>query len=60
MEDLSSKEKEQLMLIAQALKNNESYAPDSTLLGSLVKKCMVRTIGNTIRLTDAGKKALAE
>jgi hypothetical protein len=51
---LSAAEKEQLTLIARALERNEKFEHDPALLGSLIRKCMVRTAGDTLKLTEQG------
>jgi len=56
--ELSREERAQLNSIATASARNEKFEPDPTLLASLVKKGMVRTRGNAVRLTEQGLKAL--
>jgi len=58
MMELSPAEKEHLRLIAEALERKVSPETDEALLGSLIRKCMVRTNGKDLRLTEAGRKQL--
>jgi hypothetical protein len=51
---LSVEEKEQLTLIARALERNEKFEHNPAFLDLLIKKCMVRTLGNTLKLTEQG------
>ena len=55
---LSAPEKEQLQMIADALQRRESVATDETLLGALIRKCMVRTNGKELKLTELGRRQL--
>ena len=58
--DLSGPEKEQLRLIADALERKASLETDEKLLGALIRKCMVRTNGKALKLTDLGRRALSD
>ena len=51
---LSGEERQQLRLIARALEKNERFEIDPALVESLIKKCMVRTWGDTLKLTAQG------
>jgi hypothetical protein len=51
---LSAEEKEQLTLIARALERNEKFEHNPALLDSLIKKCLIRTWDNTLKLTEQG------
>jgi hypothetical protein len=55
---LSVTEKEHLRMIADALQRKESVTPDEALLGALIRKCMVRTNGKELKLTELGRREL--
>lgn len=55
---LSAPEKAHLKLIADALERKESVPTDEILVGALIRKCMVRTNGKALKLTELGKRAL--
>jgi hypothetical protein len=57
---LSAPEKEHLRQIADALARRESLETDEVLLGALIRKCMVRTNGKALKLTDLGRRELAD
>jgi len=56
--DLSDPEKEYLRLIAEALQRKQAIETDEALLGALIRKCMIRTNGKDLKLTEAGRKQL--
>ena len=55
---LSVPEKEHLKMIADALQRKESIETDETILGALIRKCMVRTNGKELKLTELGRRQL--
>jgi hypothetical protein len=55
---LSTTEKEHLQMIADALQRKESVITDETLLGALIRKCMIRTNGKELKLTELGRREL--
>jgi len=55
---LTDSERELLQLIARALQREESLETDEALLGALIRKCMVRTSGKSLKLTDLGRRQL--
>jgi len=55
---LSATEKEHLQMIADALQRKESVTTDETLLGALIRKCMIRTNGKELKLTELGRREL--
>ena len=55
---LSATEREHLQMIADALQRRESIATDEALLGALIRKCMVRTNGKELKLTELGRREL--
>lgn len=55
---LSLPEMEHLRLIADALQRKASLETDEALLGALIRKCMVRTDGKSLRLTEQGRRVL--
>jgi hypothetical protein len=55
---LSSPEKEQLRMIAEAIERKASIEADEALVGALIRKCMIRTNGKDFRLTDIGRRHL--
>jgi hypothetical protein len=57
---LSAPEKEHLRLIADALERKASLETDEQLLGALIRKCMVRTNGKSLKLTDLGRRQLKD
>ncbi|MEA3194875.1 MAG: hypothetical protein QOD26_3208 [Betaproteobacteria bacterium] len=57
---LSVPEKEHLRLIADALERKASLETDEQLLGALIRKCMVRTNGKSLKLTDLGRRQLKD
>ena len=57
---LSDPEKEHLRLIADALERKASLETDEQLVGALIRKCMVRTNGKTLKLTDLGRRQLKD
>jgi hypothetical protein len=56
---LSAPEKEHLRLIAEALERKASLETDEQLLGALIRKCMVRTNGKALKLTELGRRELS-
>ena len=60
MEDrLSAPEKEHLKAIADALERKESLETDEQLVGALIRKCMIRTNGKALKLTELGRRELS-
>ena len=55
---LSDSEREHLQRIAEALARKASIEIDEVLLASLIRKCMIRTNGKDLRLTEAGRRQL--
>ena len=55
---LTGPEKEHLLLIADALQREASLETDETLLGALIRKCMVRTSGKSLKLTELGRRQI--
>ena len=55
---LSDPEKEHLKMIADALQRKQSIETDEALLGALIRKCMVRTNGKELQLTELGRRQL--
>ena len=55
---LSDPEKEHLKMIADALQRKQSIETDEALLGALIRKCMVRTSGKSLKLTELGRRQL--
>jgi hypothetical protein len=55
---LSAPEKEHLKLIAEAVQRKQSIETDEQLLGALIRKCMVRTNGKELKLTELGRRQL--
>ena len=55
---LTPPERELLQLIADALRREESLETDEALLGALIRKCMVRTSGKSLKLTELGRRQL--
>ena len=58
MVDLSPPEKEHLRLIADAIERKATLETDEQLVSALIRKCMVRTSGKDLRLTEAGRRQL--
>ena len=56
--ELSPPEREHLRLIAEAIERKATLETDDALVGALIRKCMVRTNGKDLRLTEAGRKQL--
>lgn len=56
--DLSAPEKEHLRRIAEAIERKASIETDEALLGALIRKCMVRTNGKDLKLTEIGRRQL--
>ena len=56
--DLSPSEKEHLRLIADAIERKATLETDEQLVSALIRKCMVRTNGKDLRLTEAGRRQL--
>ena len=55
---LTAQEREHLLLIADALRRQASLDTDEALLGALIRKCMVRTTGKSLKLTEQGRRQL--
>ena len=55
---LTVPERDQLRLIADALQRQAGLETDEALLGALIRKCMVRTNGKSLKLTDLGRRQL--
>jgi len=55
---LSAPEREHLKMIADALQRRQSVETDEQLVGALIRKCMVRTNGKELKLTELGRRQL--
>ena len=55
---LSAPEREHLKMIADALQRRQSVDTDEQLVGALIRKCMVRTNGKELKLTELGRRQL--
>jgi len=55
---LSETEREHLRTIADAIERKTSVATDEALLAALIRKCMVRTNGKDLKLTEIGRRHL--
>jgi hypothetical protein len=55
---LSPPEKVHLKMIADALLSKQSIATDEALVSSLIRKCMIRTNGKELKLTELGRRQL--
>ena len=55
---LSAPEREHLRQIAEAIERKASLETDELLVGSLIRKCMIRTNGKELKLTEMGRKQL--
>ena len=58
--ELSAPEKEHLRLIADALQRKQSVETDDPMVGALIRKCMIRTNGKELRLTEMGRRHLKD
>jgi hypothetical protein len=56
---LNDAEKEHLRRIAEAIERKASIETDEAMLGALIRKCMVRTNGKDLKLTEIGRRHLA-
>jgi hypothetical protein len=45
-------------MIADALLSKQSIATDEALVSSLIRKCMIRTNGKELKLTELGRRQL--
>jgi hypothetical protein len=57
---LSEAEKAHLRLIADALERKASLETDEQLVGALIRKCMIRTNGKALKLTELGRRELRD
>ena len=57
---LSDTEKEHLRMIADALQRKAEPETDERLVGALIRKCMLRTNGKQLKLTDMGRRQLQD
>ena len=55
---LSPPEKEHLRQIAEAIERKASFEGDEALVGALIRKCMIRTNGKDLKLTEMGRRQL--
>ena len=55
---LSTPEKDYLRLIAESIERKASLETDEALVGALIRKCMIRTNGKDLKLTEAGRRQL--
>ena len=53
---LSDPEKEHLRMIADAIERKASIETDEAMLAALIRKCMIRTNGKELRLTELGRR----
>ena len=56
--ELSAPEKEHLRRIAEAIERKASIDTDEAMLGALIRKCMIRTNGKELKLTELGRRQL--
>lgn len=56
--ELSIPERDHLRLIAEAIERKASIEIDDALLSALIRKCMVRTNGKDLKLTEIGRRQL--
>jgi hypothetical protein len=56
--ELSVPERDHLRRIAEAIEHKASVETDEALLGALIRKCMVRTNGKELKLTEMGRRQL--
>jgi len=56
--ELSAPEREHLRRIAAAIESKASIETDDPLVGALIRKCMVRTNGKDLKLTEIGRRQL--
>ena len=57
---LSDPEKEHLRMIADALQRKAEPQTDELLVGALIRKCMLRTNGKDLKLTEMGRRQLKD
>ena len=57
---LSTSEKEHLRQIAEAIERKAVFETDEALVSSLIRKCMIRTNGKELKLTEMGRKQLLQ
>ena len=55
---LSTPEKDYLRLIAESIESKASLETDEALVSALIRKCMIRTHGKDLKLTEAGRRQL--
>ena len=55
---LSPSEKEHLRRIAEAIERKTGFEGDEALVGALIRKCMIRTNGKDLKLTEMGRRQL--
>ena len=53
---LSDPEKEHLRMIADAIERRASIETNEELVGALIRKCMIRTNGKELKLTELGRR----
>ena len=58
--ELNPPEKEQLRRIADALQEKRAFEGDEALVNALIRKCMVRTNGKELKLTEMGRRQLSQ
>lgn len=56
--ELSAPEKEHLRQIADALQRKQAIETDEALVAALIRKCMIRTNGKELKLTEMGRRQL--
>ena len=54
--ELSAAEREHLRRIADAIERKASIETDEAMLAALIRKCMIRTNGKELRLTELGRR----
>ena len=57
---LNAPEKEHLRQIAEAIERKAAIETDEALVSSLIRKCMIRTNGKELKLTEMGRKQLLQ
>ena len=53
---LSGEEKEHLRRIADAIERKASIETNEELVSALIRKCMIRTNGKELKLTELGRR----
>jgi len=53
---LSGEEREQLRMIADAIQRKANIETNEALVAALIRKCMIRTNGKELKLTELGRR----